>query len=344
MNRRSEASRFWLVLLGCLILALACIYISLTNGTFDLSVRDIVKTLLRIDPQWDHDLVVFDFRLPRIVIAALVGCGLGVAGAVLQGITRNGLADPGILGIHAAAGSAVVLFMFLTQGTVKGTGIWSFLSMPMFGWLGGFAAVWLLYMFARHHGSLDPGRLILVGIALGSGFGALTMYISLKMNPQDFEMATVWLSGSIYGANWEQVLGILPWLLVLIPVIWRKAAVLDIMQLHESSVVGLGVRVNTQRQWLLICCVGIISACVSVSGSIGFVGLIAPHIARRLVGLHYRYLVPVCGGIGMVMVLLGDFLGRIVFAPAELPVGIVISVIGVPYFVMLLYRAKRAKA
>lgn len=341
VNKRYSSSRFWLVFLGCCALALCGMYISLTDGTFDLSVRDVVKTLLRIDPQRDHDLVIFDFRLPRIVIAALVGCGLGVAGAVLQGITRNPLADPGILGIHAAAGSAVVLYMFLTKGTVKGAGIWSILTVPLLGWVGGLAAAWLLYTFARHNGVIDPQRLILVGIALGSGFGALTLFVSLKMNPQDFEMATVWLSGSIYGASWDQVAATLPWLLVLIPIIWRKAAVLDVMQLHETSVVGLGVRASAQRQWLLVCCVGLISACVSVTGSIGFVGLIAPHIARRLIGIHYRFTVPACGAIGMVMVVFGDYFGRIIFAPAELAVGIVISVIGVPYFVYLLYRARK---
>jgi len=341
VRRLSASARFWTVFLIACGLGLAAMYVSLTNGTFDLSAKDVFKTLLRIDPTAERDLVVFEFRLPRILLGALVGFGLGIAGAALQGITKNALADPGILGIHAAAGTAVVLYMFFVQGTVKGAGWMAVMTMPLFGWAGGIAAVALLYALARHQGALDPQRLILVGIALSTGFGALTLYISLKMNPQDFEMATVWLAGSIYSATWKHVATTLPWLLVLTPVIWRKSAVLDLLQLHETSVKGLGVRADRERKLLLFCCVGLVSACVSVSGSIGFVGLIAPHIARRLVGAHYRHIVPACGAIGMLMVVVADFIGKTIFAPAQLAVGIVISILGVPYFVCLLFRTRK---
>jgi iron complex transport system permease protein len=315
-------------------------YISLTNGTFDISAMDVIRTLLRIHPNADHDLVIFEFRLPRILLGVLVGFGLGIAGAVLQGITRNSLADPGILGIHAAAGAFVVVFMFFTGGNLKAPGWFSVMSMPMFGFIGGLIAIVLLYIFARNHGEFNPQQLILVGIALASGFGAVTLYVSLKMDADNFEMAAVWLAGSLYNANWRQVLSTLPWLVILTPVIWRRAAVLDLMQLNEISVKGVGVAVNKERQILLFCCVGLVSACVSVSGSIGFVGLIAPHIARRLVGNSYKYIVPLCGLIGMLMVVIADFIGKTVFAPAQLSVGIVISIIGVPYFIFLLFRTR----
>ena len=341
MDHRKSSRRFRNVMIVTGMLIICSLYISLTNGTFDLSALDVIRTLLRIDPSQEHYLVVFDFRLPRILIGALVGLGLGVAGAVMQGITRNPLADPGILGIHAAAGTSVVLGMFIFHGTLKGPGWLTVMTMPMFGWLGGIAAVVLLYLFARHRGVFDPQRLILVGIALGSGFGALTMYISLKMNPQDFEMATVWLSGSVYSANWKHVATTLPWLLILIPIIWRKAYKLDLMQLNEISAVGLGVQIKRERHILLLCCVGLVSACVAVSGSISFVGLIAPHIARRLVGIHYKYIVPACGAIGMLLVIIGDLIGKSIFSPAQLPVGIVISIIGVPYFLYLMYQSRK---
>lgn len=341
MAKSVQARRFRLVFFSACAAAFCGMYVSLTNGTFDISIADIVRTLLRMDPSREHDLVIFEFRLPRILIGALVGFALGVAGAALQGMTRNALADPGILGIHAAAGASVVLGMFLFHGTMRSPGWLTVMTMPMFGWVGGNAAVVLLYLFARRHGELEPQRLILVGIALGSGFSALTLYISLKMNPQDFEMATVWLSGSIYSATWKHVVTILPWLLILVPVIWRKAPILDLLQLNETSVKGLGVRTKRERQILLLCCAGLVSACVTVSGSIGFVGLIAPHMARRLIGIPYKYIVPACGAIGMALVVVGDFIGKTVFAPAQLPVGIVISIIGVPYFIYLLYRSRR---
>ncbi|OME87827.1 iron ABC transporter permease [Paenibacillus sp. FSL A5-0031] len=340
MSKHGQQARFLFVLLSALALSIAVMYINLTNGTFDISVMDIFKTILRVQTDRDYDLVIFDFRLPRIVIGALVGFALGVAGAVLQGITRNHLADPGILGIHSAAGMAIVLFMFFIQGTVRGAGRLSVMSMPFIGWFGGMAAALLLLLFARHRGVLDPQRLILVGIALSSGFGAITLYISLKMDPKDFEMATVWLAGSIYNATWMQIVALLPWIIILIPIIWWRSHTLNLLHLDENTVSGIGLNKNRERMIFLLCCVGLVSASVSVSGSIGFVGLIAPHIARRLVGLRYKYVVPICGVIGMLMVLVGDFIGKTIFSPAELPAGIVISIIGVPYFVYLLYKKR----
>jgi len=321
--------------------AIAVMYMSVTNGTFDLSALDVLRTLLRLQSVSDYDLVVFEFRLPRIVIGALVGAALAVAGAALQGITRNPLADPGILGIHSAAGLAIVLYMFFVQGSIKEAGWLSALTMPMFGWLGGLAAAILLLSLARHRGILDPKRLILVGIALGTGFGAASLYISLKMNPQDFEMATVWLAGSIYSASWMQIAAVLPWVVLLIPGIWLRSYRLDLLYLDEVSVAGIGLDKDRERLKVLLLCVGLISAGVAVAGGVGFVGLIAPHIARRLVGIAYKYVLPVSGLVGMLMVLVGDFIGKTVFAPAELPVGIVISVIGVPYFIYLMFRRQR---
>ncbi|WP_010268774.1 FecCD family ABC transporter permease [Paenibacillus senegalensis] len=335
------ARKFKFSLLICTVIILVGIYISLTNGTFDLTVRDIVQTLLRIDPQDDHDLVIFDFRLPRIVIGALVGFGLGIAGAVIQGVTRNPLADPGILGINAGAGAAVVIYMFLVEGQIKGADWFSVITMPLFGWIGGLAAVGLIYLFAVERGALDPQRFVLVGIAIASGFGALTLYVSLKMNPRDYEMAVVWLAGSVYHANWNYVLTALPWLVILTPLIWRKARILDLFQLQEASTKGLGVAADKERRLLLLYSVGLVSACISVAGSVGFIGLIAPHMARRLVGYHHNYMIPLCGMIGMAMAVIGDLIGKTVFAPAQLPVGIVISIIGVPYFIYLLFRARK---
>jgi len=337
---RSSMLRFWTVMTAGLAAFLATVYVSVTNGAFDIPVKDVFATLLRINPNPDYDLVLFDFRLPRIVIATLVGLGLGVAGAVIQGVTRNGLADPGILGINAGAGAAVVIFMLLYQGKMTGTGWAAAMAMPLFGWVGSIGAAALIYMFAWNQGRLDSQRLILAGIAIASGLGALTMYVSLKMNPQDFEMATVWLSGSVWNANWRFVTAALPWLVLLVPFIWRKSRLLDLFQLERDSAVSVGVAVDKETALLLLAGIGIVSACVSVSGSMGFVGLMAPHIARGLVGIKHSKLIPVCGLIGMVLVVAADFIGKTVFAPVTLPAGIVIAILGVPYFIYLLFRSR----
>lgn len=332
--------RFWSVLLITWCVIAITIYLSATNGAFDIAVIDVIKTLLRINPVPEHDLVLFDFRLPRIVIGMLVGFGLGIAGAVIQSVTRNGLADPGMLGIHAGSGAAVVLFMFMFQGKMSSLGWISIMVMPVFGLIGGLCAVALILLLARQHGRLDPQRLILVGIAVGSGFSALTLFVSLKMNPQDFEAAAAWLAGSIHSANWVYAASMLPWFIVLLPLIGYRVYILDLLQLGEDCANSLGVRVEREKYLLLLGSVGLVSACVSVSGSIGFVGLLAPHIARRLVGLLHLRMLPVCGFVGMAMVVLGDFIGKTAFAPAQLPVGIVVSIIGVPYFVYLLMKSR----
>ncbi|PWV97346.1 bacillibactin ABC transporter integral membrane protein [Paenibacillus cellulosilyticus] len=331
---------FWSVMVVCALVIATAVYLSVTNGVFDISLLDVVKTLLRINPVPDYDLVIFEFRLPRIVLGLLVGYALGVAGAVVQGVTRNGLADPGILGINAGAGMMVVLFMFLLRGQLDMQGTLSVMAMPMFGLVGGLAAAGLILILARRGGKIDPQRLVLVGIAMSLGFGAATLYFSLKMNPQDFEMAVVWLSGSIYSANWRFVLAVLPWIILIPPLLWTRASKLDLLQLEDTSAISVGLAVERERLLLLIGSVALVAASVSVSGSIGFVGLIAPHMARRLVGLSHRYILPVSGVVGMAMVVVGDLIGKTVFAPAQLAVGIVISVIGVPYFVYLLIRAR----
>ncbi|WP_372775667.1 MULTISPECIES: FecCD family ABC transporter permease [unclassified Paenibacillus] len=331
--------RFWTVLTVGILIAIAAAYLSLTNGTFDMSVLDVIKTLLGLNAQPEHNLVVFEFRLPRIVLGALVGFALGTAGSIIQGVTRNGLADPGILGINAGAGLAVVLFMFLFQGVITVTGWLGVMLMPMFGIAGGLLATAAIYMFAKEKGRLDPQRLILVGIAVASGFGALTMYISLKMNPNDYEMAVVWLAGSLHNANWKFVVTMLPWLLIL-PIICLRSYKLDLFQLSEDSQKSVGLHVEREKNIFLLCSIGLVSASVAVSGSIAFIGLIAPHLARQLVGLRHTRIIPVSGLVGMIMVLIGDFIGKTVFAPAELSVGIVVSIIGVPYFVYLLLRTR----
>ncbi|MGM9932259.1 FecCD family ABC transporter permease [Pradoshia sp.] len=328
-------------LLSVFVLLIAItVYISLTNGAFDMTVGEVVRTLLRIEGDPKFDLIIFDFRLPRIVIAALVGMGLGVAGTVIQGITRNGLADSGILGINAGAGAAIVIFMFFFQGQLSNLGTAGIMLQPLFGLAGGLLAALLIYFFSFKGGRLDTERLLLTGIAIGSGFGALSLYVSLKMKSADFEMATVWISGSIYNANWVYILSMLPWLLILLPIIYHKAHLLDLFQLEEATVTSIGVRVEREKSILLLASIGVISSCVSVSGSISFIGLMAPHIARSLVGTRHRAIIPVSGAVGMLLVLLSDFIAKTAFSPLEIPVGIVVSIIGVPYFLYLLVKRK----
>lgn len=340
---KSTSRKIFLVSVVLLGLIFIGIYLHITNGMFDMSVAQVVKTLLGLDDNEKFRLVIFEFRLPRIVIAALVGMGLAMAGVVLQGITKNGLADPGILGINAGAGAAVVIFMYFFQfqaAWTDGSSWMKIMMMPMFGFVGGTLAAALIFFFALKNGQLDMQRLILTGIAINSGFGALSMFISLKMNESDYESAAVWQAGSIYNANWTFIVAMLPWIVILGMYVYRKSYLLDYFQLEENTVIGLGIQLEKEKVMLLLASVGLVSACVSVSGSIGFIGLMAPHIARQLVGIQHRWVMPVSVLVGAALLIFSDFVAKTVFAPSELAVGIVVSIIGIPYFLYLLVKAK----
>jgi iron complex transport system permease protein len=340
---KSTYRRFWAAAAGLLVLIFAGFYLHITNGMFDMSILQVIKTLIGLEENENFRLVIFDFRLPRIIIAALVGIGLAMAGVVLQGITKNGLADPGILGINAGAGAAVVIFMYFFQFQAFWSDSSSWLKimmMPIFGFVGGALAAALIFFFALKNGQLDMQRLILTGIAINSGFGALSMFISLKMNEKDYESAAVWQAGSISNANWIFIIAMLPWLILLGWYVYKKAYLLDYFQLEENTIVSLGIQLEREKIVLLLASVGLVSACVSVSGSIGFIGLMAPHIARQLVGIKHQLVMPISALIGAGLLIFSDFIAKTVFAPSELAVGIVVSIIGIPYFLYLLVQAK----
>lgn len=330
-----------IVVLICVLIA--AMYIHLTSGNFSMTTAEVLKTLFRLESTKQFDLVVFDLRLPRIVTAAIVGMGLALAGVVLQGITKNALADPGILGINAGASCAVVIFMYFFQIHLVDAEINSILKIiiiPIFGFVGGILAAAIILAISYKNSRMDMQKLILTGIAINTGFGALTLFWSLKMDEDDYEAAAVWMNGSIYNSNWYFVVAMLPWVVLLSTYVYRKANLLDYFQLEEDTIISLGIRLEKEKILLLLASVGLVSASVAVSGSIGFIGLMAPHIARQLVGIGHRHMMPVSMLVGAVLVVFADYIAKTLFAPAELSVGIVVSIIGIPYFLYLLVKAK----
>lgn len=335
--------RMPLQVLLLVVILLAAGILHITSGAYYISAIDVIKTFFGQAANPQFELVVFEMRLPRLITAICVGVGLAIAGAALQQITKNPLADPGILGINAGAGSAVVLFMFLFQvplASAEINSVTKIFFVPLFGFVGGAVAAALILVFAYKNGRMDMQRMILTGIAINAGFGALTLLFSLKMNPDDYETAAIWLNGSIFNSNWYFVIAMLPWILLLGAYLYKKANLLDYFQLEDEQVISLGIRLEKEKIWLLLASVGVVSACVSVSGSIGFIGLMAPHIARQLVGIQTRYVLPVSGLIGAMLVVVADYIAKTIFQPVELAVGVVVSLIGIPYFLYLLVKAK----
>lgn len=342
MRNAKKTTAGYVAVIGCTLAVIAGMFLlGLMTGEMKLSIGDVLGTLFGNQGQSDHDIVIFQFRLPRIVLGALLGAALGMSGAVVQSLTRNPLADPGILGIHAGAGMFVILFMFVFQDLIPTTGRLAVMLMPLFGVAGGMLAALTIFMLARNKGHLEPQKLILVGIAVTTGFSAVTLYVSLKMNPHDFERAAMWLAGSLNSANWIFIVSILPWMVVLLPYLFCKTRVLDLLRLGDDNLIGLGMSVQRERNLLLFASVGVVTAGVAVAGSIGFVGLIAPHMAMRLTGLAHRRSLPISGLLGAALVLISDYVGRTVFSPSELPVGVMLSIVGVPYFVWLMWSRSR---
>jgi iron complex transport system permease protein len=335
MEQRREAhATKVLLIIGVLILIV--IVISLNTGLIKLAPMDVFRTLFGGGTSQQH-LILFEFRLPRIVLSIMVGAGLAVSGCILQGISRNALADPGILGINAGAGLVVVLFVSFFP-TTSGAPIF---LLPFLALVGAALTAALIYVLAYKRGEgLLPVRLILVGIAVAAGISATMIVLMLKMNPQKYQLVSTWLAGSIWGTNWKFVLSLLPWLAVLLPYVFSKAKVLNVLNLGDQLATGLGASVERERIWLLAAAVGLAGSCVAVGGGIGFVGLIGPHLARQLVGPKHQYLLPASALVGGLLLIVADTLARWVLQPAEIPTGIIVAVIGAPYFLYLLSRSK----
>jgi iron complex transport system permease protein len=318
------------------VLILIVFIVSMNTGFMRLSPLDVLHTLLGEGTK-QQKLILFDFRLPRIVISLLIGAGFAVSGSILQGLSRNALAEPSTLGINAGAGFAVLIFISFVPATTAGP----IFVLPLLALAGAALTATLIYFLSyRRADGLSPTRLILIGIAVGAGIYAFQLILSLRLDPQNYQFVAIWLAGKIWGGDWRFVLALLPWILILLPFAFYKARVLNVLNLGDETSKGLGLPLERERLLLLAAAVALAGACVSVSGGIGFVGLIAPHLARRLVGPRHQIMLPAAALIGALLLLTADTIGRWILQPTEIPTGIVVAIIGAPYFLYLLAKSK----
>ncbi len=335
--KRKIALRNTTIIISCAALLIISFIISMNTGYSRLSPLDTLRTLFGGGTDKEN-LILFDFRLPRIVISILVGGGLALSGCMIQGISQNALADPGLLGINAGAGLMVILYV-LFFGAQSFLSIFTLPFLALFG--AGVTAVLIYILAFKKEEGLAPMRLILTGVAVQAGISALTTVLVVKLDDSQFDFVAAWQAGSIWGSNWKFVLTLLPWLILLIPYILFKSRVLDVLSLGDEVAYSLGASVERERRRLLAGAVALAASCVAVSGSISFVGLIAPHLARRLVGPRHRILLPICTLIGAVLVSAADTIARVIVQPSEIPTGIMVAIIGAPYFLYLLARNKQ---
>lgn len=331
----NKNKKFTLVVGILVILIITAFLVSLNTGSLSIAPSDFIKTLIGQGSK-SQEIAIFKLRLPRIVIGILVGTALAIAGTILQGVTKNDLADSGILGINSGAALFVVVYIFIMNGNVyDGISNMTIFTMPLVALSGAIFGAFLIYILAWKNG-INSSRLLLIGIGINVAFTSILTIFQLKFTTQEFNRVMAWTSGSIWGASWKYVLAVLPFILIFVILTIYKSRYLDALNLGDEVATGLGVEVEKERRKLIIYAVILAGVATSVAGSIAFLGLIAPHIARKLVGPKHKNLIPTAALVGSLILLVGDTIARNIIAPMELPVGIVVSVIGVPYFIYLM--------
>ncbi|MFD1424383.1 FecCD family ABC transporter permease [Laceyella tengchongensis] len=334
MIHAQQHARVRLAVIIALLFLLALIVVSVATGFVSLSPEQLARTLLGRGTE-KEELILYGFRLPRIVITVLAGMGLAVSGSILQSITKNPLSDPGVLGINAGAGFMVVVYvMFFTVESSTYVYI-----LPLFALLGGIITAIFIYTMAHKKGEgVDPTRLVLIGVGMAAALNGGIITLTSRLGQEEASFFANWMAGRIWGDDWTFVLALLPWILVLLPIAWAKSHVLNTLHLHEHVSIGLGVHVERERRLLILIAVALSSASVAVSGGIAFVGLMAPHIARSLVGPRHQGALPIAALLGAILLLAADTIGRAMTDPIGIPAGIVVSIIGAPYFMYLMAK------
>ncbi|WP_276357625.1 FecCD family ABC transporter permease [Cohnella caldifontis] len=318
--------RMLLILLGLTALLFLT---GLSVGSTFIHPIAVMKHLIGTNGE-EHAFVIGTLRLPRMVLSMLAGMALGVAGLILQGIVRNPLASPDIVGITGGASAAAVyVITFHSEISLK----W----VPLAAISGACVVSLLMYALARNNG-VTPIRLVLIGIGIQSlTSAAVTLMIVLSPTYSTSE-AYIWLTGSVYGANWNHVMSLLPWVVIFVPLTFVLSRKLNVQELGDGVALGLGAKVQRNRFALLLISVALAGSAVAFAGAIGFVGLMAPHISRMLAGRSFGSLVPVTALIGGMIVFMADTAARTLFLPLDLPAGVFVSGIGAPFFIYLLYR------
>ncbi|MBP2171431.1 iron complex transport system permease protein [Erwinia toletana] len=319
-------------LLLALLAALLVMFISLMSGKVTMSPITVLRILFSAQDT-SLSFIVEQLRLPRILLAAQVGAALSVSGLILQSIIRNPLASPDLLGITSGAGAAAVFwlsFFSMTFGTQ---------FLPLAAICGGGLAALAVYGLAWKQGA-SPLRLVLTGVGVSALLSAVTTFL-LVFSPLTTTLsAYVWLTGSVYGASWRETTSLACWLLACLPLLIVLSRQVRVQQLDDGLAIGIGVRVEWVRVGLLLVSVALAGAAIAWGGAMAFVGLIAPHIARRLEIAGFAGQAVMAALCGAMLVMLADLTGRVLFLPADLPAGIFVAALGTPFFLYLLIRQR----
>ncbi|MBJ9204396.1 iron ABC transporter permease [Citrobacter sp. FDAARGOS_156] len=322
----------------CSLWMLALILVAMTVLATGFGALRLPVSLLWQDGDDALRQIWLTIRLPRVLLALVIGGSLALAGCVMQGLFRNPLADPGLLGISSGAACAVALWVVLP---VSLPALLMLYAPMMAAFLGALAATVVIFILSQQRdGSLS--RLLLVGIAINALCGAAVGVLSWISNDAQLRQLSLWGMGSLGSAQWSTLLAVTSLMLPTVLVIWRLAAALNLLQLGEEEAHYLGVDVRMIQRILLLCSALLVAAAVAVSGVIGFIGLVVPHLMRMWLGSDHRAVIPGSVLAGAFLLLIADTLARTAVAPAEMPVGLLTSLLGAPWFLWLIFRQRGA--
>lgn len=318
---------------------------ALSSGAADVNFDSAIIYIFSLGNSAEIDsyerVVIETIRLPRVLLGILIGASLAVSGAVMQGLFRNPLADPGIVGVSSGAGLGAVTFIVLGTGYLAPMATFlGIYHIPIAAFLGGLLTTFMLYRISTRGGHTSVATMLLAGIALGAMTGAFTGLLVFNADDQQLRDLTFWQLGSLAGATWAKVFAIMPIILPLLLLCTFLAKGLNAMTLGEATARHLGINVQIFKRAAFIAVAASTGAAVSVSGGIGFVGIVVPHLLRLWIGPDHRYLLPACALLGAIMLLLADTVARQIVAPAELPIGIITAAIGAPFFLWILLRKR----
>ncbi|SFL84938.1 iron complex transport system permease protein [Paenibacillus sp. 1_12] len=322
-----------LVSIALLIAVIVIFILSTGIGSVYISPIQVIRSIFGVGED-SNMMIVRSLRLPRIVIAVLVGASLAVAGALLQGVIRNPLASPDTIGITGGATLGAVSFFFFFSDKI------SIHLLPVFAVAGAFTSALIVYVLSWKQG-VTPLRLVLIGIGFSAAMSALSYMMMISGPIILANQSMTFMTGSVYGVSWaKSVIPLLPWVVVLLPLMFVYSRHINIQEFGEDIARSVGSHVQRQRFLLLIFSVALAGAAVAFGGAIGFIGLMAPHIARKLVGPSFGALLPVSALMGAIVLLVADLIGRTIFSPLDIPAGVFTACIGAPFFVYLLYRTR----